>query len=66
MGHYRGVKTNFRVRTAYARKVISRKLVDTATVPVDAANVQFKKSIAGICVLCNLAAFLASFAAMSL
>ena len=49
MGNYRGFKTNFRVRTAYARKVVSRKLVDIATVPVDATNVQFKKSIAGIC-----------------
>jgi hypothetical protein len=48
MGNYRGLKTNFRVRTAYARKVISRKLVDIATLPVDAANVQFKKSIPGI------------------
>jgi len=48
-GNYRGFKTDFRVRTAYARKVVSRKLVDSATVPVDGANVQFKKSIAGIC-----------------
>lgn len=55
MGNYRGFKTNFRVRTAYARKVVSRKLVDIATVPVHAADVQFKKSIAGICdLLCGI------------
>lgn len=65
MGNYRGFKTNFRVRTAYARKVVSRKLVDIATVPVDATNVQFKKSIAGICSYRPLRHFFACFAIKS-